>query len=97
MISDGDQSQNTSTSSDNSLERCLVTTRCESSEPDRQALCYPNIATYLPVSNIEPLLFLESGQVLASGFGPIDESELIGLSHGKYQIGLSQKDPTGWD
>jgi hypothetical protein len=92
MISDGDQSQNTSTSSDNSLERCLVTTRCESSEPDRQALCHPNIATYLPVSNIEPLLFLESGQVLASGFGPIDESELIGLSHGKYQIGLSQKD-----
>jgi hypothetical protein len=92
MISDSDQSQNTSTSSGNSLGRCLVTTRCEPLEPDRQALCHPNTATYLPVSNIEPILYLESGQVLASGFGPIDDSELIGLSHGKYQIGLSQQD-----
>lgn len=64
-----------------------------SSEPDREALCQSDpCVTYFPVSTREHTLPLESGQVLPSGFGPIDDPDIEDLSHRRYRIELSQKD-----
>jgi hypothetical protein len=85
--SDNDQDDSNHASGVHSSDIHLTTTHCEAPEPDGEALCCPNVPSYVPVSNIEPRLYLESGQVLASGFGPADDPDLIG--HGKYQVGLS--------
>jgi hypothetical protein len=90
QASDNDQDDSNHASGVQSSDINLATSQCELPEPDGEALCCPDVPSYVPVSNIEPRLYLESGQVLASGFGPADDPELIG--HGKYQVGLSQID-----
>jgi len=90
QASDNDQDDSNHASGAQSSDMNLATSQCEVPEPDGEALCCPNVPSYVPVSNIEPRLYLESGQVLASGFGPADDPDLIG--HGKYQVGLSQTD-----
>ncbi len=88
--SDKDQDDNNYASGVHSSDVHFTPSRCELPESDGEALCCPDVPSYIPVSNIEPQLYPESGQVLASGFGPADDPELIG--HGKYQVGLSQTD-----
>jgi hypothetical protein len=88
--SDNDQDDSNHASGVQSSDIHLATSQCELPEPDGEALCCPDAPSYVPVSNIEPRLYLESGQVLASGFGPADDPKFIG--HGKYQVGLSQTD-----
>jgi hypothetical protein len=88
--SDNDQDDGNPASGGHVSDIHMATTYCELPEPDGEALCCPDAPSYVPVSNIEPRLYLESGQVLASGFGPADDPDLIG--HGKYQVGLSQTD-----
>lgn len=89
-VSDNDHDDSNHASGVHSPDIRLATSHCELPEPDGEALCCSDVPSYVPVSNIEPRLYLESGQVLASGFGPADNPELLG--HGKYQVGLSQTD-----